>query len=379
MFKIIETIDDIRPFVAHKKEIAFSKHENGMTVACYQFRDSDTFDVPEALECRGVTFNAKGEIVSRPLHKFFGVGETSFTSLDEIKQKSLKAVFDKIDGSMIATCKTDHGFALRSKQSFQSPVAQYATEYVHHPDRRHFREFCEEVAAQNLTAVFELTDIRQPIVIVPKTPSALSLLHVRDNRTGDYVLLNPNHFIHDLIRRHNIPQVTSFSLSLDEAMSSLSEMTHQEGYVFQFDHGDMAKVKCEWYLRCHRSVTFLREKDVALSALHENLDDVKSIMRDLGTDLSKVEWIERRVKNDLIELMDAIESPIQEDGHLDRKVFVEKHQKHPHFKLLMMRYSGRMDLPLKQYYEQKLLPNRFGLTVLDDLSILDSGKRKHGP
>ena len=50
MFKTIRHISDIQPHVADKREIRFLPQPDGLTIACYTFMDSKTFDSPEAIE-----------------------------------------------------------------------------------------------------------------------------------------------------------------------------------------------------------------------------------------------------------------------------------------------------------------------------------------
>ncbi len=79
MFRVIRHVSDIRDEVAEKTEIRFLSQPYGLTVACYLFMDAATFDTPAALECRGITFDKTGAVVSRPLHKFFNIGEREET------------------------------------------------------------------------------------------------------------------------------------------------------------------------------------------------------------------------------------------------------------------------------------------------------------
>jgi RNA ligase len=104
MFKHITHISDVQPHVAHKEEIRFYKQPNGITMSLYLFMDSKTFDSPEARECRGAAFDEEGNLVSRPLHKFFNMGEKDYLTPEKLKERTdVAAVFDKLDGSMVAT------------------------------------------------------------------------------------------------------------------------------------------------------------------------------------------------------------------------------------------------------------------------------------
>lgn len=129
-FKQINHISDLKPFVEHKKEIYFTKHQNGITICCYAYKDATTFDSVETIECRGIAFDENGVVVSRPLHKFFNVGEKEDTQINEISKKTAVYFMEKIDGSMVATCKVGDDVMLRTKASFASDMAVWATEFM---------------------------------------------------------------------------------------------------------------------------------------------------------------------------------------------------------------------------------------------------------
>lgn len=126
MFKTIRSIDDIKTAVADVKEIRFATLPNGVTVGCYMFMDSKTFEVPEALECRGIAFDQNGELASRPLHKFFNLGEKASLTRESLLAREangeVAAIFEKVDGSMIATAIVNGALHFRSKKVFDSPV-----------------------------------------------------------------------------------------------------------------------------------------------------------------------------------------------------------------------------------------------------------------
>lgn len=372
MFKTVNHISDVQPFVADKKEIRFLAQPNGITLGCYLFQDSKTFDSIEALECRGIAFDARGQIVSRPLHKFFNLGEKETLFPDRVLARDdIVAIFDKIDGSMIATAWVDGKLAWRSKKSFDSSVVRLTAELLDASGNAGIATFAEEVASSGLTAIFELTHPDARIVVAPET-AALRLLHVRDNVTGTYVMLEPGHAIHDLIARHKVPLVERFDgLSLVSAIASLAEMNGREGYVVQFANGDMLKAKCPWYQRLHRSISFLRERDIAWLAIKEELDDVKGALAEAGIDLAAVNEVEARLKALLGGMMDEVEALYRKGRDLDRKDFAIATKAHPLFGLAMQRYLGK-EVTLLDWYGRTRLKNDFSLRVLANETLADA-------
>jgi len=372
MFKTIRHISDVEPAVAGKKEIRFLSQPNGITLGCYLFMDSKTFDSPEALECRGIAFDRDGHIVSRPLHKFFNVGEKEWLAPDRLLLRDdIVAIYDKLDGSMVATAWVDDQLKWRSKKSFNSDVVNLATQLLDRPENGRINAFSREVASAGMTAIFELTHPDARIVVAQEQPE-LRLLHVRDNVTGQYVMLDAGHDVHDLIAGHRIPLVHRFDgLSLSSAIDSLADMQGREGYVVQFANGDMVKIKCPWYLRIHRSLSFLRERDIAWLALNEELDDVKGALVEAGIDLAAVNEVEARLKSMLAGFLDEIEAMWERGRDLDRKSFAIANKDHPLFGLAMQRYLGK-EVTLLDWYGRTRLKDDFSLRALVDETLIDA-------
>lgn len=364
MLLLIKHIDDLRPFVSHKNEIVF--RQNGdLTIGVYVFSDKDTFDCPHALECRGIAFDANGNLISRPLHKFFNLGENPESCLDALQNKKLVNVFEKLDGSMIATANVNGRAVFRSKGSFGSDVVKLTNHMVNN-GFEHVQSFAQKCVDHNLTAIFELTHPQARIVVEPREPN-MRLLHVRDNYSGAYVLMDAEHDVHAWIQQFRIDLVPRYNATLDQALSNLEEMEHQEGYVFQFDDGTMIKAKSPWYLRLHRSVTFMRERDIAVLAVHENLDDLKGMLRSNNMDMSAVEEVETRLKHILLGYTTEIDRLYDEHKHLDKKNFAITLKNNPLHGFLMKKYSGAEDIGLIKWYVQKQLANDFTLRVINDV------------
>ncbi len=372
MFKTIRDIADVQPFVAGKKEIRFLAQPNGVTFGCYLFRDATTFDCVEALECRGIAFDGAGRVVSRPLHKFFNVGEREGLSPESLlRRDDVAAIFEKLDGSMVATAWVEGRLLWRTKKSFDAGVVKLAEAFVAQAGNEGIERFAREVASRGMTAIFELTHPEARIVVAQEE-AAFRLLHVRDNLTGAYVLLDPEHVVHQWIGDYGVPVAPRYEgAGLAGALETLAGMEGREGYVIQFRSGDMVKVKCPWYLRLHRSITFLRERDIAWLAIHEELDDVKGALVEVGIDLTGVLEVEARLKGILAGLLDEVEGIYERDRELDRKSFAVANRTHPLFGLVMQRYSGK-EVQLLEWYGRTRLKEDFGLRVLAGEAVAEA-------
>lgn len=375
MFKNIHTIADVQQAVADVKEIRFHKQPNAVTIGCYMFMDSNTFEIPEAIECRGIAFDADGLIVSRPLHKFFNAGEKEWLSPDKLLAREadgeVAAIFEKVDGSMIASAWVNGELHWRSKKAFNSDVVKLARDYLARPENAHVQTFTERLARDGYTVIFELTHPEARIVVGQDKP-LMQILHIRHNVSGAYVLLDPDHAAHGLIAEFGVPMVKRYTgMTLTEMFASLDAMEGQEGYVVQFMSGDMVKIKCPWYSRLHRSITFLRERDIATLALNEELDDVKGALVEAGIDLTAVNEVESRLKAKLLAFEEEIERVYLADKAMERKEFAIRHKENPLFGMLMMRYLGK-EVPLVEWYGRNHLKEDFGLKQLVDGALAEA-------
>lgn len=360
-FLKIEGLNALKAQIQSKPEISISHKKNGFFVVCALFSDQQTYDSFYARECRGITFDISGNLVSRPLHKFFNLNEVKEYTYDLIKDKSVYAIYEKLDGSMIHTVNMNGKVDFKSKNSFESDVCIEARKFI--SENVNYYKFCELVTMMGLTAIFEYCSPSSRVVINYSKPS-LTLLHVRDNSTGKYVLIDPDNSVYLLIKEYGIPLVKKVNKTFDEIVNNVADEKGIEGYVVQFSDGDMVKVKTNWYRDRHKIISFLRERDIAEFALNENLDDVKSILRELGINVAKVEAIESRVKGYLIELKETVDSICEKDKKMDRKGFAEKYLCHPNFSLLMQKYSSK-EPDYARFYKKNRLNSDFGLDSID--------------
>jgi len=352
-FPYITHIDQLKEKVGHMKEIRFMEQENGFTVVCYMISDEDTFhgeNAEWARECRGITFDRDGKIASRPLHKFFNVGECEETQKYNLNWAEIINVMDKRDGSMIHPVLVNDRVVFKSKKSFTSDVAKYANEFLR--KNKNYYDFCEYMLMSNRTPIFEFTAPNSRIVINYGSEPQMKLLHLRDNYTGQY-----GQFLRDdfMVNHHKIEVVDAVEGEPQELMKGLEDVQGIEGYIFQFADGNMVKAKSKWYLELHRTIVFLRERDIVELVLDEKIDDVKSILSvEDKYQFEKICAIEHDVKNKILSIMENVENVFNENKHLSRKEFAIKLNNLDIFSLLMKKYSGS-DINYNEYYKKKYL------------------------
>lgn len=311
VFPIIENISDLIPYIQDKKEIAVSKRSNGTTVVCYNVEDGDTFSNDYARECRGLVFDtATGNIIGRPLHKFFNLGENDKVQISDLDWTHVLAVWDKLDGSMVTAHRVNGAVDFKTKKSFDSDVVLAAKAFINEKAQNIYN-FCDEIVDE-FTPIFEYTSPERRIVI-GFDEDKLTLLHVRHIKTGAYIPLTDS-ALRELIEKHNIDVLSPVELKKDDKgaldvedlLSFLKTAQQIEGYVIQFEH-DMVKVKCDWYRNAHKVVSFLRVRDVVRMVLDASIDDAKAFIAEVGYSIKPIEEIEHKVVSEINAIAKEVE------------------------------------------------------------------------
>jgi len=191
-FPVITHLDNVIPHIEDRPE--FKVMEKGWyTVINYMVAFEDTFSLIRhrthynmwvRRECRGLIFDtATGNLISRPYHKFFNVGEREETAINKINLYEPHVVLEKLDGSMIRPIPTPEGFRLGTKAGV-TDVAMNAEVFI--GDKPKYAKFINYCIENNLTPIFEWVSRKNRIVVDYPTDN-LILTAVRHNTTGKYL------------------------------------------------------------------------------------------------------------------------------------------------------------------------------------------------
>jgi RNA ligase len=390
VFPVLTNDVALRQAVAHKPEIRFMDQENGTVICSYIVSCDGTFDEMYSREARGVVFK-DGKVISRPLHKFFNLNQNPEVLFENVDWSKVVRVMNKRDGSMIHTAAVknsdkfwpDHfNFDLKSKKSYTSDVAHQAKAFMMLADSagvKGYGELCNWCVENDVTAIFEWTS---PIarIVVGYAKDELRLLHIRDNVTGEYFTRDEVHKVADTF---NVPGVDDASMdsvgsaAFDDLITAIKTNTVQnlidtvegiEGWVIQFENGDMLKIKTKWYMDRHRAMTFLRERDIAEMALNETLDDLKSVLVGEGCDITEINAIEARVVAEIDAIIWSVNDIFELVGNKTKKdlaiFYGPQGCNHPFFKLIMNKKDDK-EPDYKSFYERNYLRDQFTLRQLN--------------
>ena len=283
---ILEAVKDMPEISVHHDV------ENGYGFIMYQVAFEDTFadpelaDSPEERERRLLLREARGlkydletlEIVSRPYHKFFNIGEKPETQPQLIDFTRPHVIMEKLDGSMLTPLlkKSTQEILWMTKRGVTG-VANTALQFL--ADNPQYEAFCRKMIGDSLTPIFEWCTRKQRIILDYGPEDRMILTGIRNNQTGEYLVYDQLCWFADA---HSVDVVRTKPYKVTDVNAFIEDtraLEGEEGYIVRFDDGTMYKIKGEWYCRIHRTFDNLRyEKDVIRLILSGDLDDAKPFL-----------------------------------------------------------------------------------------------------
>ena len=252
-------------------------------------------EAPEinALDMRGVTFvfNKDGSLYKRflMLPKFFNVNQVEDTQIDLLKNKKIKNITIKEDGSLIAFMQLPNGEVFAKTQAgFTNEQSVQAKLLFDKNDK--IQSFVKDAFEAGMTPLFEYVAYDNRIVLKYQGRD-LRLIGLRNNETGEfYSTANMSIDIW-----YGIGTVKTLSIDSIRALEGLMKISEEmEGVVVEFEDGQLVKWKTAWYFNLHgiRTMHIFREDYVIHNYLNETLDDVTQELN-MTDDADAFHFIER--------------------------------------------------------------------------------------
>lgn len=331
--------------------------------------DEDLWDLPAALESRGIMFEMTGldyqtpvRIASRPYRKFFNLNENKFSHLT--LTDNIAYVLEKVDGSLISTYVDHFGkLRLKSKGSLDSQQARDAEAWLNqdNPKITILRKVCQELA-EFATVNMEWISPDNRIVVGYEEPK-LVVHSVIDNDTGEVMdfeamgrLFIPEMFV---VKRHNIDNES-------QLLNYVQNLEGEEGVVVILKDGSMFKLKCEWYVLRHRARSYITsDNHLWESVANGSVDDIKPMFANDPDILERISNFEHKFFEIRKHLVTKSYETFEKFKDLDRKEFaigvkgfLEKEGLSLLFTTVMNRYLGRNSIEDDVMYLMKDL-NKF--------------------
>jgi RNA ligase len=192
--------------------------------------------------CRGLIKNSVGDIIHRPLPKFFNVGQE-----DEPIPEGVPRVYEKLDGSLgILYYLSDGTPQIATRGSFKSDQAIYANTYLLPPMLDYIKEF-----NRDYTYCFEIIYPDNQIIVDYKGANRLVLLAVIETATGKSIDIESINYP-DKAKTHDL------------TLEKLKEVENKtdEGFVLLYPNGKRLKYKFENYKALHAVLSQTTNKTV---------------------------------------------------------------------------------------------------------------------
>lgn len=312
MFPIIETIDDVMPYIGGNIGFFVTRFDD-YDVIDYGFVGDETFSSPMALECRGLKFSKDGKLIARAFHKFFNLGERE--QVNSIDWAKPHVVMSKLDGSMVHPCRINGELVFMTRMG----VTDQARAALRHADENVLR-LAADTDTAGMTVVFEFTSPENRVVIGYDRPT-LTLLAGRDKRSGRYLKSSE---LKDLSVRYGVPMVATTSRDLS-SMKLIEEIRQEEGiegYVIAFEDGHRLKLKTAYYALRHKALSGLAfEKNVLAWVAEDVLDDVVPLLSPPMAE--KVRAYQSQIVRGLARNFEQAAAFVAEHMALDRRSFAE--------------------------------------------------------
>ena len=277
-FPIINNIDDVLPHVEDDPRFVVAT-KDFYRVINYVRYDNETFSGhPIRRECRGLIFDKEtGDIMSRPFHKFFNVGENEDVQASDVDITRPHTILHKVDGSMVRPLNIGGGIRWGTKMGI-TDVSMQAELFVQANPQISYNSYAKSMIVMGLTPIFEWVS-RSNRIVLDYEEDALILLAARDNKTGEYASYERLQYI---ARAYDIPvveEITGTFNNTEELVEAVKEYEDAEGIVLRFDDGNMLKVKSDWYVNLHRIKSAVSDtRKLVRCILADQVDDLYPIL-----------------------------------------------------------------------------------------------------
>ena len=295
-FPKISHINDVLPHIAGRDEFKVMR-KDWYTVVNYVVNFGETFDWIEGdvagsvmrRECRGLIFDTlSGELLSRPYHKFFNVGERAELAMDEVDMSANHVILEKLDGSMIRPVPVPGSDCYEFRLGTKAGITDVAmTAEVWMANHSNYVEFVKMCLEHGITPIFEWCS-RKNRIVVDYPEDRLVLTAVRHNEKGFYL---PHRALRNFARDYQLDLVKvidSASDNIHELVDTIRAWESDEGVVVRFeasrphggaDQGHMLKIKADAYLVLHRSKDAIsNEKNIIEVVLNDQVDDLIPVL-----------------------------------------------------------------------------------------------------
>jgi len=258
--------------VEHSKQFFKKSFEFlGKNINVYHYKQAnyEEFVKFNAWELRGLTFVNNERFLA--IHKFFELNQAPGWMVEDLINKKVIKVQEKIDGTFLHPILIDGEIYFKSKLSFESIQAKRANEIL--KDNNYLKEYILKKFSEGKIPMFEYISPKTQVVM-DYGVEKLVLIQVRDLKTGEYDLEFEKEAEKFHIEYAPVCEPKPLKNFLEEKEVCISK----EGWVLIFEDMKFVKVKTKEYLKRHEILGDLRENVIIQKILNNEFDELEKIL-----------------------------------------------------------------------------------------------------
>ena len=303
-----------------KKEINYLKKD----ISIYHYKQAkyEEFVKFNAFELRGLTFVDNERFLS--LHKFFELNQAPNSMYEDVKNKKIIKVVEKIDGSLLQPILIDGKIYFKTKLNFDAYQAKRANEIM--LKNPNLKTYILECFKNNKIPLFEYISEKSQVVM-DYAKEELINIQIRDLNTGEYDL--------DFEKKASsyglkTPKKFNFN-SLDDILNESKKNRNIEGWVVIFEDMQFLKVKTDEYLKRHKIIGKIQPHEVISSII-----DRDKIYEEILNKKSEKYEIYSNIKNRFLKKYNELKNEAKNSLKLSKKSFKKKYSSHPYYELFAL-------------------------------------------
>ena len=264
---------------------------NGKEIAIYHYKQGDfeEFKKFNAWELRALTFVKNGKNWERFLgiHKFFELNQAPGWMVEDLIDKKVIKVQEKIDGTLVQPILIDGRVYFKSKLRFDSLQALRAQEI--YESNENLKRYVNKKLSEGKIPLFEYVSPKTQVVM-DYGSEKLILIQVRDLNTGEYDLN-----FEEEAKEYGIEVApVCESKPLKDYLEERNVCVSKEGWVMIFEGMKFVKVKTDEYLKRHKILGDLRENVIISHILDGKIDEIKEILNEKSQKYEFIKDIESK-------------------------------------------------------------------------------------
>ena len=287
-----------------RKDLIFQNRE----IAVYHYKQGnfEEFEKFNAWELRGLTFVKNEDNWERFLgiHKFFELNQAPGWKEEDLIDKKVLKVSEKIDGTFVHPILIDNKVYFKSKLRFDSLQAKRAQDM--YENNENLKKYVDKKLNEGKIPLFEYFSPKTQVVMDYKEEK-LVLIQVRDLNTGEYDLAFEEEAKKFGVEVAPVCEPKPLRDYLEEKNVCVSK----EGWVMIFEGMKFVKVKTDEYLKRHKILGDLRENVIISNILDEKIDEIKGILNKKSEKYQFVKEIENKFNQKYKELEGKIKKALK--------------------------------------------------------------------